>query len=65
MRCETLDDVVNGDIGGAADDDALVEADELEDELYECVCFAGLMRISLWPSIGFLVELSYTRWSMD
>lgn len=45
---ETLDDVVDGDIGRAADEDALVEAGELENEFYERVCFTGLVKVSLW-----------------
>lgn len=32
VRGEALDDVVDGDVGGAADEDALGAFDELEDE---------------------------------
>jgi len=39
---EALDDVVDGDVGGAADEDALVAFYELEDEFNESVSFARL-----------------------
>lgn len=42
MGGEALDNVVDGDVGGAADEDALVAADKLKDELDEGVSFASL-----------------------
>lgn len=42
VRGEALDDVVDADVGGAADEDAEVALEELEDELDEGVGFAGL-----------------------
>jgi hypothetical protein len=39
---EPLDDVIDGDVGGSADEDALVALDELEYELDEGVRLAGL-----------------------
>lgn len=41
---KSLDDVVDGDVGGSADEDALVALEELEDEFDEGVCFASLDR---------------------
>ena len=42
VRGEALDDVVDADVGGAADEDAEVALEELEDEFDEGVGFASL-----------------------
>lgn len=42
VRGEALHDVVDGDVGRAADKDAEVAGGELEDEFYKGVGFAGL-----------------------
>lgn len=42
VRGKALDDVVDGDVRGAADKNAEVAGGELENELYESVGFPGL-----------------------
>jgi hypothetical protein len=47
MRGEALDDVVDRDVGRAANEDAEVALEELEDKLDKGVCFSGLRGISI------------------
>lgn len=46
VRCQSLNDVVNGDIRRPTDQDSLVPLGELEDELYESMCFASLTTLA-------------------
>ena len=47
VRGEALDDVVDRDVGRAANEDAEVALEELQDEFDEGVCLAGLRSISI------------------
>ena len=46
MRGQTLDDIVDRDIGWAADQNTKLSLDELEDEFYEGIGFACLPPMS-------------------
>lgn len=50
VGCKSFDNVVDGDIGWAADQDSLVSFDHLQNELYQSVCFASLVQVSLCHS---------------